>query len=916
MTAIRYVGLFGAVAGLLLAFAPWAQAQDEKDPHVQQGGERFKDNREVVSPLILQKPIYACTDTVVVKGFVTGAKLEVIVDGASTPAGTKIGVNSSGDPVKLSSPLAVGQVVTARQVVNGIPGPPSNAVTVTSHLDDYPGGLPQPRLAPTPCFDCGRAVGIADVIPGAWWKVYAEDALGGGMFAPPVEVGGNQDFGYTFVNPAFKKGQRITAQSGICSDKSPISLPEIVQATPPLPAPTVQSVVGNDRVVVWGSGGPGTPLVNGATLSVMTDGIPPNPKKVGGQPTPGGGQQVLVSPNVLPANYWARQDLCSKGPDGPHTPAIPCEKMPAPKIRTPMPGDTTVELTDYVPGATIRVYVGSEEIGDGGGPLLALTRPVKAGETLTVVQSMGKCTGNLIYVIEVGCADRDPNACSGSWPAFRQSGLRDAQQRIASDLAQPDRVKTLTVAWQFPFTGSVGGFRASPIVHRGRVFVGSQDGHLYALDELTGKLLWQYPKAGDPPLLSQFSGNASSVGLAASATIAIVREREAVVFGAPDQSIGANLGSGRLFALDPATGAEIWKSPEIAKLTGLTHGSTNELHEQFGYSSPLALGNRIHIGIADHADSPIQNGRVAAVDANSGTVLGGFSFSSTSTRGGGIWSSVAGGLDANAIFITTGNARVWNGGSQSEPAINHSLSLLRLDAATGAVNWKLQPVPFKLDNDPDWASGPTLLPARCGNTVASTQKDGWSYAVRTAGNASARWQFPPTGFPFATTPPDHGDTRYLVPGAAWNDTFITMTGGYPVEASHINTGFNLLYGLDVCGARHDPIRWIAEIPSASASPYQLGPPSVTRGVIFIGTASGHLVALADPAVWVTGGSVCSNPEVSVADCVANGFRVVPKAKVLVNIALGAGGIATEPALANGRVFVSTSGGKVFMLQPK
>jgi hypothetical protein len=377
-----------------------------------------------------------------------------------------------------------------------------------------------------------------------------------------------------------------------------------------------------------------------------------------------------------------------------------------------------------------------------------------------------------------------------------------------------------------------------------------------------------------------------------------------------------------LFALNPANGTEIWKSPEIAVLNGLTSGSSAELHENIGYSSPLVFGDRVYVGIADHADSPIQNGRVAAVDINSGNIVATFGFKSTNTRGGGIWSSLAGGLDKNAIYATTGNARQWNGGSQSQPSIDHSLSMLRLNATTGALDWQLKPVPFNMDNDPDWASGPTLASARCGNTVASTQKDGWSYSANSGSGSnnspSLRWQFPPTGIPF--TSGSHGDTRYLIPGAAWRDTFISTTGGYTVETGQVSAGYTRLHGLDVCASPTNPVRWIADIPgTAAGSPYQLGPPTVTRGIVFLGTARGHLVVLADPEVWPGNGSVCSNPDVTNAKCVANGLTLVPRPKILADIDLDPANnndaIFTEPVLAEGRVFVGTNAGRLYMLEP-
>jgi hypothetical protein len=248
---------------------------------------------------------------------------------------------------------------------------------------------------------------------------------------------------------------------------------------------------------------------------------------------------------------------------------------------------------------------------------------------------------------------------------------------------------------------------------------------------------------------------------------------------------------------------------------------------------------------------------------------------------------------------------------------------LRLNGSTGALEWKLKPVPFNLDGDPDWASGPTLLGARCGNTVASTQKDGWSYSAASGpgsgGAPAVRWQFPPTGIPF--TSGTHGDTRYLIPGAGWNDTFITTTGGFIVEAGQPSPGLTRLHGLDVCGSRFNPVRWVANIPATTqGSAYQLGPPTVTRGIVFVGTARGHLVVLADPSVWPSNGSVCNNPEVTNAACIANGFALVPRPMVLADIdldpATNSDQIFTEPVLAGGRVFVATTAGKLYMLEPE
>lgn len=931
---LRTAGGLLALAAVIAMGGSGCGSGDQPDPNVVPRPRNLEENRGFISPPTLQNPIYACARSVVVKNFIPGAVLQVFVAGNPVPIGTKQSWLSGGQNVDVSIAFSVGQRITARQVFDGATSDPSNEVTVTSHTEDYPAGLPQPRIELLPLLACGRAIAISDVPPGAVARVFAENPIPPptGGFAPPVEVGSLSDFPYTFVGPPFVEGARVWAETSLCTDTSPRSAVAIVQATPAaLPAPGLDPVhEGVNIATVRGAGG--SELGHGATLDVFSSAEPP-PNRTGGQPTPGyGGQQVFINPASGTANFWATQTLCTTvSPESPHTPVVPCASLPAARIRAPLPGDTQVEVIEYVPGARILVFANGVEIGDSGPPFVNLSRPVAEGETITVVQRIGSCTSGSAHVLPVSCArGGQPLACSGDWPAFRHDGLRAAEQPVASVLSDPNRVKTLEVKWQFPRAGDppLRGFRGSPVVWEGRVFVGNADGRFRALDAATGNLLWTFPNPPAAPLLSQYEpvGNPSTWGIASSGAIAFIERRAVVIFGAPDQSVGRRLGSGRLFARDAITGAEVWTSPEIAVMDGLNPGATNELHEQIGYSSPLILGDRVYIGIADHGDSPIQNGRVVAVELATGNIIGAFNYRSTSTRGGGVWSSPAGGLSGAAVYITTGNTNI--GGP--EPSPNHGLSLLRLDPASGAVSWKHQPVPFALDGDPDWASGPTLMTTSCGERVVSTMKDGWTYAARATATAppaaSVQWQFPPTGFPFTTADMTvHGDSRYLIPGAGWRDIFFTTTGGEEIVTS-TTPGFTRLHALEVCAGRRDRVRWIADIPATNPTSfgYELGPPTVTRGIVFIGTSQGHVVALADPSVWPVAGSRCSKPDVSNADCVANGFRLVPIPKVLANVAVADPGhkILGEPVLAGGRLFVASTAhwdptsGRLYMLAPR
>ena len=85
--------------------------------------------------------------------------------------------------------------------------------------------------------------------------------------------------------------------------------------------------------------------------------------------------------------------------------ARPCKSLPAPVIAQPLVGDTAVHVTSAVPGAQILVYDASlDEIGDGSGALVGLTRAVVNGDILTVIQKLGECTSANAYQVAAVCA--------------------------------------------------------------------------------------------------------------------------------------------------------------------------------------------------------------------------------------------------------------------------------------------------------------------------------------------------------------------------------------------------------------------------------------------------------------------------------------------------------------------------------
>jgi outer membrane protein assembly factor BamB len=267
--------------------------------------------------------------------------------------------------------------------------------------------------------------------------------------------------------------------------------------------------------------------------------------------------------------------------------------------------------------------------------------------------------------------------------------------------------------------------------------------------------------------------------------------------------------------------------------------------------------------------------------------------------------------------------------------------MIKIDKDNGNILWTYRTVPFSSECDSDWAAGATVMNTSCGPLVASVEKDGWSYAIEAASTPSCpltghSWQFPPTTngctFPPNTCPSSqdqgtaaHGDDDYRRPGAAWNDVFVVRTGGESRMQDGVTAGYSRLHALNACApsvpSDAGRVRWIADIPHSTGGEYSLGTATVTGGVVFVGTDQGHVVVFGDPSVAPpAAGYRCSNIDYTTASsCNAAGFTIVPIPRTLADVQVwDQGSLAAmrgEPVLANGKVFVGTAKGHVYMLQP-
>ncbi len=274
-------------------------------------------------------------------------------------------------------------------------------------------------------------------------------------------------------------------------------------------------------------------------------------------------------------------------------------------------------------------------------------------------------------------------AAAVAWASFAQAQSMfrgDASHRglAAADAALP---RTLTgVKWSFATGGPVV---SSPVWHAGMLYVGSDDGHVYALDAASGRLRWAWRTAGPVP-----------------STPAV-----------HDGRLYVASYDGRLHALDAATGAPLWKfateGERRFEARGL-HGAQprqQTLADPFDVylSSPVVAQGLVVFGSGDH--------HVYALDAVTGALrwkvrTGNVVHASPAVADGtvyiGSWDGRLYALDlatgAQRWSVQTGLDPLMHNqqGFQSSPAVADGVvyvgcrdaHLYALDAATGAERWR------------------------------------------------------------------------------------------------------------------------------------------------------------------------------------------------------------------------------------
>jgi polyvinyl alcohol dehydrogenase (cytochrome) len=416
------------------------------------------------------------------------------------------------------------------------------------------------------------------------------------------------------------------------------------------------------------------------------------------------------------------------------------------------------------------------------------------------------------------------------WTGWSPDNANTRVQPSAQARLTPTDVPKLKLKWAFGFPDASVAW-SQPTVANGWLFVGSQNGTVYALDAKTGCIRWTFAAGG---------------GVRTALTIGPgIGNAPGVVYFADTAAT--------VYALDAQTGRAIWsrkvEEHPLARITG-----TPALHD-----------GRVYVPVSSYEEAQGADpqygcctfrGSVSALDAASGAVIwktfmitdplvrlgtNGAGVPLWGPSGAGIWSSPTIDPVRRRVYVATGNA-------YSAPAAATSDAVVALDLATGAIQWVRQATagdvyvnncragntncPEQVGPDHDFGSPPMLAALPGGRTVIVIgQKSGQTYAMDPDREGASLWEYraSPGGLLGGVEWGSAVDGRHAY--FAVSDITQPQPGG--LHAVNLATGERV---------------WVAPPPPAvcvagrSCNPAQLAALTVIPGIVFSGSNDGALRA--------------------------------------------------------------------------
>ena len=429
------------------------------------------------------------------------------------------------------------------------------------------------------------------------------------------------------------------------------------------------------------------------------------------------------------------------------------------------------------------------------------------------------------------CArDLDPPAHLPAWAGWGVDPRNTRFQKAEAAGLDLDRIRNLKLKWAFAFPGAAATF-GQPTAADGKLFVGSEDGTVYALDAATGCMWWSFR---------------------ASATV-----KTAISIGNGGRSAFFGDTNGYVYALAVADGTVQWKAhPDnhaAARITG----------------SPLLVNSRLYVPISSGEEGAAADprypcctfrGSLVALDTTNGkqiwrtftidqepkpTRVSSQGVQYWGPSGAAIWSAPTADLKRHAIYVATGN-------NYSSPGTDGSDAVIAIDMNTGKKLWHRQLTPKDLwnsgcvaeqkDNCPeskgddyDFGAPPMLKTFTNGTAVLLlAQKSGVIYGLNPDGRGKLLWKtrIGKGGVLGGVEWGGAADNRNAYFTLSDYDDTNPLAGG-GVYALNLRTGKQVWYAAPVKPAC---------VKEYGCSAAQMAPPTAIPGIILAGSLDGHLRA--------------------------------------------------------------------------
>jgi outer membrane protein assembly factor BamB len=404
--------------------------------------------------------------------------------------------------------------------------------------------------------------------------------------------------------------------------------------------------------------------------------------------------------------------------------------------------------------------------------------------------------------------------------AQRTSNVSGEKLITAADVAN------LTPLWTF----DVGKYAyPQPIIVKGVVYEGSGTGYEYALWATNGTVIWK-TFLGVDALQDNF-------GIVSTAAWS-------------NGTIYVAGGNSTLYALNATTGRILWESLLGAK--GQNY---------YIWSSPLVSGDTGYIGVDSYLDNPLVGSGLDQFFLSNGSVDHYFNTSFPKVNGSGIWSSPA--LSGSRVFVGTGNGPGGTSAIYSESMIAfNKTSLAFLDSYQVNQTARI--------GDGDFGATPTIysVPTSHGpvKMVAAVNKNSILYAWYQK-NLTLAWsvRVSDPGAPNDTITSAAWNGQYLfdisrrttVDGVAYNESIRAFNGrtgkivwqvGLPEPLSQKQYAAPLCFNGIVVVPDDQVVYFLNATNGKRLFRYDAGSPvtvapSVSRGVVYLATLSGEVIAL-------------------------------------------------------------------------